>query len=255
MRENIIKHAVFIFIYCFSGVFAFGLTSDSGANNNNNESRTLDEVGDQFLAYAVQGNLKEIKCLIAENRNLDLNYQDDFGYTALMIASEVGYLDLVLFLLDQESLNPSLSNEWSNTALTSACRNKHESIAAALIRSEKVSFNKAEQDVVAIYSVLFKMDELAQILFLRFSKIGNLDRMKYLFEHRGGVLDLNAESQEGHTVLQLATMQEHQDIVEWLVSLEDINIHYLADDDCYNGGGFLPSFFDADTDMGGFLSF
>lgn len=66
------------------------------------------------------------------NRGADINAQDEWGRTALMIAADGGYADTVKLLLDWEA-NVHLRDSNGNTALMRAAWKGHLDIVRALI--------------------------------------------------------------------------------------------------------------------------
>ena len=65
-------------------------------------------------------------------RGADINAQDEFGRSALMIAADAGYLETVKLLLDWEA-NVHLKDTRGNTALMRAAWKGHLEIVKALM--------------------------------------------------------------------------------------------------------------------------
>ena len=64
-----------------------------------------------FLKAARTGDLKKITGILNDRSvNIDLNHADDYGNTALIIASENGHVDIVHALLVDDRINPNLEN-------------------------------------------------------------------------------------------------------------------------------------------------
>jgi hypothetical protein len=96
----------------------------------------------RFLAAAVKGNLVVIKRL-AQSGNADIEARDDIGRTALMLASERGYLSLINFLLDSDAnIEAEGTDGW--TSLHCASFNGHKYEVKKLLESG--AFIEAQTD-------------------------------------------------------------------------------------------------------------
>lgn len=67
----------------------------------NQDGRDFIRVHNKLLSYAQNGDLKELKGLYKYEKKLDTNYQDGFGWTALMCAAMSGHQDVIKFLLSK----------------------------------------------------------------------------------------------------------------------------------------------------------
>jgi ankyrin repeat protein len=63
---------------------------------------------------------------------VDINYQNEHGSSALVLAIKLGYVGFVEVLLKQGGIPVNLQNKSGNTALISASRHGHLDIAKAL---------------------------------------------------------------------------------------------------------------------------
>lgn len=116
-REKMQKHAlsvIFIFIWAMASFFYFEMHS----------SEKL------LLNYAKIGDTKNVKMLVKDGANI--NYQDNNGKTALILASEHNQLEVAKFLL-YNGATKDLSDENGNTALILASKNGHDKTANMLI--------------------------------------------------------------------------------------------------------------------------
>ncbi|MBT4989984.1 MAG: glutaminase A [Rickettsiales bacterium] len=82
-----------------------------------------------FIFAASQGDLKEVKHLIAHGA--DINSCDYDGRTAIHLASAEGEIDLVKFLI-ANNVNISVKDRWGNTPLDDAKANNHTEVIAIL---------------------------------------------------------------------------------------------------------------------------
>ena len=99
------------------------------------EQQTADQESDVIksglLGLAKEENAKGIKTLLAKGADPDI--QDKKGNTPLMLASDRGYLDVVLALLSGDA-NPNLKNKAGDTALINAVWNNNVQIADQLLQ-------------------------------------------------------------------------------------------------------------------------
>lgn len=95
-------------MFSFSSVFAFAVT------NNENSSISSGSYT-EFLEHAANGNLGEMKDLIASLEDFDINYRDDEGWSALDWAILNGHPLVVQFLLEQPEIKLHDENNWGLT--------------------------------------------------------------------------------------------------------------------------------------------
>jgi ankyrin repeat protein len=87
---------------------------------------------DKWLDAAQNGNLDLIKRMIKDG--IDINIQDEYGWTALQLASRKGHLDVVKFLIEYGAdLNAQNDDGW--TALHLASLNRCLDIVKVLIEA------------------------------------------------------------------------------------------------------------------------
>ncbi|CAC5376406.1 unnamed protein product [Mytilus coruscus] len=96
--------------------------------NSTNEDHKL---GITLIESAWEGHADVIKLLMEMDCNI--NETDEFGRTALFVASARGHLDVVEMLLYEHNADVSLSDKNKRTPLYSACEEGYEQIARILI--------------------------------------------------------------------------------------------------------------------------
>ena len=87
-----------------------------------------DKYGWSALMIASNNNYLNIVNLLLKGNN---NLQNNFGETALIISSENGYLTIVKKLLEY-NISINLKNNNNNTAYIKACKNNYKNIAIIL---------------------------------------------------------------------------------------------------------------------------
>ncbi len=94
---------------------------------------TLDDNGSTLLHWAAarQKNTAMLKFLLAQGV-IDINKQNEAGYTALHLAARTGDYGGVELLLQQRGIDKSLRNRYNQTAHDTAVAKKRTHIAALL---------------------------------------------------------------------------------------------------------------------------
>jgi ankyrin repeat protein len=67
----------------------------------------LEELKDAFVG----GDLEKVKSILSENPSFLNEGLDEFGYTALYLASEYNHSSIVSFLLEQENIDVNKANK------------------------------------------------------------------------------------------------------------------------------------------------
>jgi len=95
----------------------------------------------RLLNAAANGKLNLVKDLVS--KGADVNHQDDYGWTALMIAAWNRHLDIVKYLVKEGKANVNIENKYGYTALMKAARNGYLDIVEYLV---KAGANVDQQD-------------------------------------------------------------------------------------------------------------
>ncbi|CAL7963294.1 hypothetical protein GAMM_40229 [Gammaproteobacteria bacterium] len=126
------------------------------------------------------------------------------NYSALIIATEIGSVESVQFLLGLEKTDPNAINEDYNTALIIASSYGYTDIVKTLLDDDRVKVNVTD-----------KYGYTALILATYF---GHSDVVKALLEDKHHRVNINATDNNGRTVLEYAKRYNRLDIVEMLSS-------------------------------------
>uniref|UniRef100_A0A8C3E7M4 non-specific serine/threonine protein kinase n=1 Tax=Corvus moneduloides TaxID=1196302 RepID=A0A8C3E7M4_CORMO len=157
------------------------------------------------LHYAAwQGHLPIVK-LLAKQRGADVNVQTVDGRTSLHLAAQRGHYRVARLLIDLES-DVNVRNGLLQTALHIAAETGHTSTSRLLL--------KHGADIEAATAEGYTALHLA-------SRSGHLATTKLLMDERASVL---AKGPLSRTALHLAAENGHSEVVEELVSAENINI-------------------------------
>jgi len=96
-----------------------------------------------LLRYTLKNNIAYVKKALENGANV--NYTDECGYSALMIASTKGYLDIVNLLIENGA-NPNTRSQNGYTALMIASESGFEEIVEALINYNNESLDYINLD-------------------------------------------------------------------------------------------------------------
>ncbi|OWK52515.1 Receptor-interacting serine/threonine-protein kinase 4 [Lonchura striata] len=157
------------------------------------------------LHYAAwQGHLPIVK-LLAKQRGADVNVQTADGRTSLHLAAQRGHYRVARLLIDLES-DVNVRNGLLQTALHIAAETGHTSTSRLLL--------KHGADIEAATAEGYTALHLA-------SRSGHLATTKLLMDERASVL---ARGPLNRTALHFAAENGHSEVVEELVSAENIDI-------------------------------
>ncbi len=149
-------------------------------------------------------NIDIVRALLAQGA--DLNIPNSDGYTALMLASGGGHLDVVITLIDAGADVNIIDSAHRDTALMLASGGGHLDVVSALLAHVEY-INRQNSD--------------GNTALMLASGGGHLDVVSALLA-RGA--DLNIPNSDGNTALMLASYGGHLDVVSALLAhVEDIN--------------------------------
>ena len=176
-------------------------------NLSTKEIKLTHRSNDLWFNAARKGYTKLIKLLIKYG-DVDVNKQDNRGYTALHLASLYGYKDCVELLIKSGgNLNKQCNNDW--TALHWASRYGYKDCVELLIKSG-ADLNK--QDIYG-YTSLHEA-----------SRNGHKECVKLLIKANG--ININKKDNDGDTALHKASKFGHKDCLELLVKAGTTNYLY-----------------------------
>ncbi len=195
---------------------------------------------DHKLIAAVTNNNEEmVKSLIEKGANV--NVKNEFGSTALMLASKFGYKSIVEKLL-QSNADVNFQDRYGNTALMDASLvRRHKEIVEILLKAgANVNARDNQGWSALILASLQGYKEIVQMLIKAGADVNVKDNddnpalllaameqsNKYIVEMliKAGA-DVNAKDNDGYTALMTAARNDHKEVVEVLIKLgADINV-------------------------------
>lgn len=191
---------------------------------------TIDEYGNtKLMWYCFHGTKHKIPSLLGIKTNLFNNKH----YNALMIATLRNHIDVVQYLLSDETVDLNIQNTLGTNALMIACEHKLLPIVELFVR-KKATIN--DQNNIGFTPLIFAViqEHLPCITHLvksgadinlsshsgntplmKACHIGNAEIVTLLLYYEA---NLELQNHDGKTALMIAAHQEHDEIVELLLS-------------------------------------
>ncbi|KAL7721844.1 Inversin-A [Entamoeba marina] len=186
-----------------------------------------------------------IKGLI-QSYNIDVNHQDDYGNSSLMIAAMKGYVDCIEELF-RFNANTSLINQYGQTAILLALRYNHPEAAKLILNNLSNPFQTLSSTDNAGYTslhyaaycndgeLLEMIDQLSFVDDMLLNTInpscstplhiaaanGNVTALQFFLNHGG---DITSENCMGQSPLLLAISNGHLETVQLLLDISQVNV-------------------------------
>ena len=100
---------------------------------------------EQLYAAAFNGNLETVKSLCSDPA-VNINWQDEDGFTALYRACENGHSLIVEHLLAHQKIDPNLAEVAGFTPINGACFEGHKEAVSVMLADPRVDPNKPRDD-------------------------------------------------------------------------------------------------------------
>jgi len=191
--------------------------------------------------HKIQISNEKLKELIAqEYSRIDIDIEDDMGYTSLMYTSQYGNFEMTSILLTYKA-DVNKENSSRNTPLLLACENGHTHTAEVLLKTNQVKMNHKNENGDTELTLASKNNnsELINLLLEYHSDINikndknytplhvatsndKLYAVRALLEHHA---DVNAEDSDGNTPLILACRRQNLMIMKLLLQYKS-NVHH-----------------------------
>lgn len=157
-----------------------------------------DHVGNNLLLVAIENNLEEVTTKLIEKDEININQQNDYGYTAILFAAEKGNFSIVKLLLGKNA-DPTIPNEEGYLPIHSAAVSNNLDILHALIKQSEINAQDKSGNTPLNYAV-------SQL---------NYDTCQLLLENGANV---NLANNEGYTPLAKAVIFEDESIIKLLLN-------------------------------------
>jgi ankyrin repeat protein len=192
------------------------LIEDQGANL---------KTENEFLIIASIYGHKAIVAFLLQN-GIDVNQQNNDGFTALITASIQGHKEIVEMLLKDENIEINQQNKYGRTALIWASERGHKEIVQMLLQDTNIQIN--QQDTVFGATALISA-----------SKNGHKEIVQMLLQDTN--IEINQQGEYGDSALMLASENGHKEIVQML--LRDKNIQINQQDKYYRATALITASF------------
>jgi ankyrin repeat protein len=157
------------------------------------------DAGNKFVQAALLGDIETLSSLCNDNK-VDVNFQNEYGLTALMVVVYCGRKDLAEVLVDKGA-DVDVQNKYGNTALMYACSRDWDPLVTLLIaRGAQLNIQNAGGWTALMHAISFGThDEVVRELCESGANIAMQD-------------------DEGNTALMLAQACGRDAIVEYIRS-------------------------------------
>ena len=183
--------------------------------------------GSTVLHFASRNSNQEVVEFLLKLNEISVNATDNLNQTPLMHACyDGGRLDNIKMLM-QNGADIQASNSNGLTVIHFASRNSNQEVVEFLLKSNKISVNAADN--------LNK----TPLMYACYDG-GRLDNIKRLIQNGA---DIQARDSNGSTVLHFASALSNQEVVEFLLNLNEISVNAINHFSqtpliyaCYDGG-------------------
>lgn len=160
-----------------------------------NEMSTLEN---RLVEAAMKGNLTKLRQLVAEGA--DVNFANQLGVTALMVAAQWNRSEIVDFLLSKRADVEAVEHSSGCNALMFACLSANPEVVSLLLTHGARVNSTNSYGRTALMTAAF---------------CGSIEVVRVLLKHGA---DINAMDPSGATALTQASMLGHRDVVNLLIS-------------------------------------
>ena len=159
--------------------------------------------------------LKMLEILLRQS-NIDVNAQDNDGYTALIIAAGEGEIKVVKELIKCKEIKLDIINNKRNNAIMEADQNDRKDVVQELLKQEyfRKNINYKNKEGRSLLSIAAVEGHTGLVnLFLKQK------------DNKGNpIVDVNVQNEYGNTPLMLALYNNHFEIVNKLLNQDNIDV-------------------------------
>ncbi|CAI6079693.1 unnamed protein product [Clonostachys chloroleuca] len=170
---------------------------------------TVDGKSTNGLLYACEMNRSTAAYMLLEvPRDVQVNFQDALGHSALNWAARRGWVEVAEALLARDDINLNIATKWGETPMGAAARQDHVEIVRLLL-------DKTGGKPPMVYSRYSPM-------WLAF-ECGSTNVVRLFLERLGTDFQVNQVMRKGFTPLTLAASKGYTPIVRMLLAFPDID--------------------------------
>jgi len=161
-----------------------------------------------LLLVARWGSLPVLDWVLNETGEVDVNWCSPDGRTALLVACDAGFPDIVGRLLSVPGIDPNLGNQEGITPLLLACGTGSQAIVAQFLRDPRVDLRLSHRNVSPLFVACQE---------------GHADVVSLLLGHPG--IDVNQDTVTGTTPLSIACSRGHQSVIGLLLADSRVDVN------------------------------
>jgi len=170
--------------------------------------------GTTALMLAAQNGYSEVVAKLLAIENIDVNQARTDGTTALMLAAQHGHIEVVAKLLTAEKLDVNQANSDGATALMLAAQDGHSGVVAKLLAAKNIDVNQADSDGTTALMLA--------------AQDGHSEVVAKLLAAKN--IDVNQADSDGATALMLAAQDGHSEVVAKLLAAEKLDVNQADSD-------------------------
>lgn len=171
--------------------------------------RSMSDAFDRMINFVENNNVSELKNLLESETEIDINKPTPKGKTALICASEKGFVDSVKVLIQYPNCNINLGDSNGYTALHQSALNGHVNVIRELVTRSDTDINVQERDGMSPLHIACRE--------------GSLECVKILLHHEK--CNVNLRDSCWYTALHYAVSKQDTAIINELLAHPDIDVN------------------------------
>lgn len=180
----------------------------------------------EIVSHKKSGPKEAIIKLLLQNPDIDINAQNNSGNTALKKAVVIGDTQIVKLLLESRKIDINIKNNRGKNALIAALEHPRENIIQLLLQSPNLDIN-AQDDygwTALMISSCNGYTKFVELLLQFGTTFKKFDSVSYS-DDTPIALNVNLRNNLAWTALMVAAANNRQDIVKLLLQVSDINLN------------------------------
>lgn len=196
-----------------------------------------------LLAAAKDGDMLKATTLLSSTNHVDVNAEDPYGNTPLMIAADRGYMEIAEELIAHEA-KVNAVDKYGQSALMYAAFSGHFNLAKLLLEHRakvnhaslygqtalmKAAYGNSLPIITLLLNHKASMEARSlegRTALMIAADANHLTIVQFLLEHPTTKAQINATDNDGHSAIMLAARKSHFLVVEYLAGAgADLEIH------------------------------
>lgn len=177
--------------------------------NEIDDINTQNLFGESALMLAVYSKNIEIFKLLLTRNDIDVNLKDMNGNTAFMLASYEGHIEMIKTFLEKYNIDINLQNRIGDTALMMASSGGYIEIVKILLKKYNIDINLQNRN--------------CNTAFILATSKGYTEIVRMLLKRSD--LNINLQNKNGDTAFMLASFGGSVEIVEMMLKRSDLDMN------------------------------